>query len=294
MQYLGEFFAFLTALGWAFSSILFEAASKKSDSVTVNVIRLIIGIILLGATTLATRGVFFPTDSTIHNWTFLSISGIIGLFLGDIFLYESYVLIGARISMLFMTMTPLIVGLFGFIFLDEKLLPLQLLAMIITCAGVLLVVVKPKSDNSTGKKLSPKGIAFITTAVILEALGNIFTKIGARGYDPSSSTQIRMICALGVFVFYLTFKRKWGRIIVSFFDKKLMVLVTLGTITATAGITFLIAAFNLINTGVASTFSSISPIIVIPISIVVFKEKVTLREIAGAVISVLGIALFFL
>lgn len=294
MQYLGEFFAFLTALGWAFSSILFEAASKKSDSVTVNVIRLIFGIVMLGTTTFITRGVFFPTDSTIHNWTFLSISGIIGLFLGDIFLYESYVLIGARISMLFMTMTPLIVGLFGFIFLGEKLLPLQMLAMFITCTGVLLVVVKPKTSTSDSKKLSPKGIAFITTAVILEALGNIFTKIGARNYDPSSSTQIRMICALGVFIFYLTFKKRWKRIFTSFLDKKLLLLIAFGTITATAGITFLIAAFNLINTGVASTFSSISPIIVIPISIIVFKEKVTLREIVGAFISVIGIALFFL
>ena len=294
MNYLGELYALITAFGWAFSSIFFEAASKKADSVTVNVIRLIMGIIMLGSVTFLSRGVFFPTDSTLHNWTFLSISGIIGLFLGDMFLYESYILIGARICMLFMTMTPLIVGLFGFLFLGESLTLIQTLAMFITCSGVLMVVLKPKSENLEDKKLSPKGIAFITTAVILEALGNIFTKIGARGYDPSSSTQIRMICAMGIFLFYLTFKKKWGRIFFSFTDKKLMGLILLGTVTATVGITFLISAFNLINAGVASTFSSISPIIVIPISIIVFKEKVKIREIAGAFVSVIGIALFFL
>ena len=225
MNYLGELYALITAFGWAFSSIFFEAASKKADSITVNVIRLIMGIIMLGAATFFTRGVFFPTDSTIHNWTFLSISGIIGLFLGDMFLYESYILIGARICMLFMTMTPLIVGLFGFLFLGESLTFTQTLAMFITCSGVLMVVLKPKSENPEDKKLSPKGIAFITTAVILEALGNIFTKIGAKGYDPSSSTQIRMICAMGVFLFYLTFKKKWGRIFFSLADKKLMGLI---------------------------------------------------------------------
>nr|WP_232010424.1 EamA family transporter [Fusobacterium varium] len=73
-----------------------------------------------------------------------------------------------------------------------------------------------------------------------------------------------------------------------------MGLILLGTVTATVGITFLISAFNLINAGVASTFSSISPIIVIPISIIVFKEKVKMREILGAFVSVFGIALFFL
>ena len=123
--------------------------------------------------------------------------------------------------MLFMTMTPLIVGLFGFLFLGESLTLVQTIAMFITCSGVLMVVLKPKSENPEDKKLSPKGIAFITTAVILEALGNIFTKIGAKGYDPSSSTQIRMICAMGVFLFYLTFKKKWGKIFISFTDKKL-------------------------------------------------------------------------
>lgn len=219
MNYLGELYALITAFGWAFSSIFFEAASKKADSITVNVIRLIMGIIMLGSATFLSRGVFFPTDSTLHNWTFLSISGIIGLFLGDMFLYESYILIGARICMLFMTMTPLIVGLFGFLFLGESLTLVQTIAMFITCSGVLMVVLKPKSENPEDKKLSPKGIAFITTAVILEALGNIFTKIGAKGYDPSSSTQIRMICAMGVFLFYLTFKKKWGKIFISFTDK---------------------------------------------------------------------------
>jgi EamA-like transporter family. len=99
---------------------------------------------------------------------------------------------------------------------------------------------------------------------------------------------------LSIFTFYLTFKKKWGDIFKAFVNKKLLLLIAFGTITATAGITFLVAAFNHINTGVASTFSSVSPIIVIPISIIVFKEKVSLREILGAFVSVAGIVIFFL
>jgi len=295
MQYLGEFYAFLTAIGWAASSIFFEAASKKSNSLTVNVVRLILGIIFLGMVTFLSRGLFFPTDSTRVNWTFLGISGIIGFFLGDMFLYEAYILIGARISMVFMTMAPLIVGLLSYIFLGERLSFIQILAMVVTCSGILLVIVKPKTDEDYhSKKLSIKGIIFASMAVFFESLGNIFTKIGSQNYDPSSSTQIRMICALSIFTFYLTFKKKWGDIFKAFVNKKLLLLIAFGTITATAGITFLVAAFNHINTGVASTFSSVSPIIVIPISIIVFKEKVSLREILGAFVSVAGIVIFFL
>lgn len=294
MPYLGEFFALITALGWALSSLFFEVASKKADSISVNVVRLFMGIMFLGLFTFGERGMFLPLDSTLHNWKFLGISGVIGLFLGDFFLYESYVLIGARICMLFMTMTPLIVGLFGYLFLGETLTLVQIFAMVITCSGVLLVVLKPKDDGESGKKLSPKGIAFICIATIFEAIGIVFTKIGSSGYNPSSSTQIRMICALGVFIVFLTVKRYWGKIFHTVKDRKNLLLITGGTITATAGITFLVAALNLGNAGVISTISSTSPIIIIPISYLVFKEKIKIKEILGACISVLGIALFFL
>lgn len=292
MIYLGEFFAIITALGWALSSLFFEIASKKADSISVNVIRLFIGIFLLGLFSFGERGLFLPLDSTIYNWKFLGISGVIGLFLGDFFLYEAYVLIGAKICMLFMTMTPLIVGIFGYIFLGEKLTFLQIIAMIITCSGILLVVLKP--NNNEGKKLSTKGIAFITTATIFEAIGIVFTKIGSSGYSPSSSTQIRMICALVVFIIFLSIKKQWGKIFHTLKNKQNLLFILGGTVTATVGITFLVAALNLGNAGVISTISSTSPIIIIPISHFVFKDKIKIKEILGACISVFGIALFFL
>lgn len=296
VNYLGESFAFATAVSWAVSSIIFETATKKTDSISVNVLRLFSGIIFLGIITFFTKGLFFPIDASKNNWTFLGISGVIGLFFGDIFLYEAYFLIGARLSMLFLTLTPLIVGFFGFLFLGETLTLLQITAMLITCSGILLVVIKPKNKNldANERRLTPKGTLFVCIAVTLEALGNIFTKMGSQNYNATSSTQIRMICALFVFLFYLTFTKHWGKIINTVKDVKVSFLIFAGTVVSTLGITFLVVAFNKINTGVASTISSMSPVIIIPISIMVFKEKVKLKEIIGAIISVMGIALFFL
>lgn len=294
MEYLGEIFAFMTAVSWAVGSTIFEAATQKTDSVSINVLRLIFGIIFLGILTFLTKGLFLPFDSNLHNWTYLGFSGVIGLFLGDLFLYQAFYLIGARLCMLFMTLTPLLVGIFGFLFLGEVLTPIQMLAMVVTCLGILLVVVKPKEKSRNQKKLTPQGLMCIILGVSFEALGNIFTKIGAYNYDASSSTQIRMICALFVFTFYLTFKKKWGNIISTVKDTKNFLLILAGTLVVTSGITFLVGAFNRINTGVAITISSISPVIIIPISIIIFKERVNLREVIGAIISVIGVGIFFL
>jgi len=45
--------------------------------------------------------------------------------------------------------------------------------------------------------------------------------------------------------------------------------------------------------GIASTIMAIVPVLIIPPSVYLNKEKVTLAEVAGAVISVAGVALFF-
>lgn len=294
MLYLGELFAFATAISWAIGSTIFEATTRKTDSITINVLRLMFGVIFLGIITTFTKGVFLPLDSNIHNWTYLGISGIIGLFIGDIFLYQAFYLIGARLSMVFMTLTPLIVALFGFLFLGEVLTSYQTIAMFVTCSGILMVVIKPKQKSGNQKKLTSKGLMCIVLGVSFEALGNIFTKVGAANYDASSSTQIRMICALVIFIFFITIKKKWKNVILAVKDIKNLFLILLGTLVVTSGITFLISAFNRISTGVAITISSISPIIIIPVSVIVFKEKVSFREILGAIISVIGIAIFFL
>jgi drug/metabolite transporter (DMT)-like permease len=101
-SHIGELAAFATAICWTATPIAFEAAGKRVGSLTVNFIRLIIAFVLIGLFTLATRGMFLPLDATAVNWTWLTISGMIGFVIGDLFLFEAYVQIGARISLLIM------------------------------------------------------------------------------------------------------------------------------------------------------------------------------------------------
>ena len=60
------------------------------------------------------------------------------------------------------------------------------------------------------------------------------------------------------------------------------------------GVSFSLLALQYTATGIASTIMSISRIIIIPISIIVFLESVTKKEIIGAIISILGVAILFL
>ena len=105
-NYSGELAALLTALFWTITALAFESASLKVGSMSVNVIRLFIGLTFLTIFNVATRGSFFPFVVEGNNWLWLVISGLIGFVFGDYFLFRSYTIIGSRFAMLIMTLVP--------------------------------------------------------------------------------------------------------------------------------------------------------------------------------------------
>jgi len=49
-----------------------------------------------------------------------------------------------------------------------------------------------------------------------------------------------------------------------------------------------------ISTAVASTIMAVVPVLIIPPAILFFKERVTLKEIVGAIIAVGGVVMLFM
>ncbi|WP_291857534.1 EamA family transporter, partial [Marinilabilia sp.] len=105
-SHLGELAALVTAICWTATSMAFESAGKKVGSLSVNLIRLLMALVLLGIFTTITRGHFWPVAAGIHAWFWLSLSGLVGFVIGDLLLFQAFVVIGARVSMLIMALTP--------------------------------------------------------------------------------------------------------------------------------------------------------------------------------------------
>ncbi len=58
------------------------------------------------------EGTLFPTDAAAFRWFWFTISAILGLVLGDTFLFEAYVRVGPRISTLLMSTVPIYLSIF--------------------------------------------------------------------------------------------------------------------------------------------------------------------------------------
>lgn len=296
MNYLGESFAFVTALSWVGSSILYEHATKKISGAALNLLKLFFSLLLVFFMSTYVQGnsVLFHIEA--KSRIFLTISGIIGLFIGDYFLFRAYNLIGARVTLIFGTLTPIIVSLLGFLFLNESLNMNQLFAIAIICVGIALVVIKNDSSrkDSEKPKLCTKGLVYGIIAILMDSLGIVFTKIGSQGYDPYSVTETRIIPAFICFIIYITLRGEWSVVKEAIFNKKVLSTIFCATIISTAGICSLILAMKHTKIGIVSTISSTSPILILPISYFFFKEKITMRDTIGAFLSCIGVSLLFI
>ena len=126
----GEFYALFTAVFWTITALAFESASIKVGSLAVNIIRLVIGLAFLSLYTFIARGRFLPLDAGAASWFWLSLSGLIGFVLGDLFLFKSYTIIGSRFAMLIMSLVPPLTALLGKLILGESINLISYLGMI--------------------------------------------------------------------------------------------------------------------------------------------------------------------
>lgn len=295
-SHLGELAALTTAICWTFTAVAFESAGKKVGSLSVNILRLLIAFALLTVFTYFSRGLGLPLDATGSTWFWLLISGLIGFVIGDLFLFQAYVEIGSRISLLIMSAVPPITAITGFLIMGERISLIGMLGMFITMGGIALVILSRNKEEKKVKLAHPaKGLLFAFIGALGQAFGLIFSKLGMGNYNPFAATQIRIIAAFVGFCIVITIGKRWGEIAKSFQNKIALRNIAIGAFFGPfLGVSFSLLAVQHTATGIVSTITSISPILIIPASIMIFKEKVLPKEILGALISITGVTLMFI
>lgn len=299
-QYLGEIAALLTAACWTVTAMAFESAGKRVGALSLNLIRLVIGLIFLAVFNAIFNDGFLPT-ATSYQWFWLALSGVVGFVLGDLFLFRAFILIGARISMLIMALVPPITALIGWITLGEVLSGKEFLGMGITLAGIVMVV-STKLDLKNGafsmkRKMGPLvlGILLALGGAIGQAAGLVLSKKGMQSMNAFEATQIRIMAGVVGFTLVITLFKRWGHLLGALKDLKAMKFMTLGSFTGPfLGVSFSLLAVQHTDTGIAATLMALTPVMIIPAAILLNRERIKIIEIIGALISIGGVALFFL
>jgi len=304
-HHLGEFAALLTAVFWTVTALAFESASKKVGSLSVNLIRLCMAMAFLSLYAWITRGLILPVDATGYQWVWLSLSGLVGFVLGDLFLFRSYVVISARISMLIMALAPPIAALRSWVALGEHLNAKQGLGMILTFAGIALVILKrqfnPDEEESETRKKQVKlnypvkGLLLAFGGAVGQAGGLVLSKIGMQDYDVVAAVQIRVITGIVGFAAIFFFFNRWESLWAALKNTTAIKRISIGAFFGPfLGVSFSLLSIKHTSTGVASAIMSIVPVIIIAPAVLIFKERFNSKELIGALITVGGVMLFFL
>ncbi len=287
---IGELAAVGAVACWSWTAVFFTIASRRLGSWWVNVYRLLLGSFFLAGTVLLLGGSFAATGFQVKM---LALSGVLGLTIGDLLLFLSFVRMGPRLTMLVYTISPALTALLAWVFLSETIGWMGFAGMVVTLAGILWTMMEKRGD---GDRVHGWAVAYTIVAALGQAGGLILAKSALRtGMDSLLATLIRMVAAAGAALLITAFYHPAQGVKGMKGDRRALWALLGGAVFGPyLGVWLSQVSIKYAATGIAATILSTTPIFLIPVAALVEKEKITVHAVAGALVAVAGVALLFL
>ena len=288
MTYLGELISIGVAFSWTATALLSEFGSKRLGNLTLNVLRMALALIFSLLLFWFAAGSLCPIFIPVEACGWMLLSGLVGYVIGDFCLFQCYIIIGSRYGQLFMTLAPLAAAV----------------AMLVTLVGISISVLGRGEHHRVSLKLPLNGVLYAIGAALCQGFGLVLSKIGMDHYDmnampawlvPFSANFFRCVAGIIGFTLLLYMREGFLPLREALHDRKGMGMAVATTIFGPfVGVGFSLMAVQYTAAGIASTLMAMTPIIIILPSYWLFHQKITWKVVLGALISVLGVSLFFL
>ncbi len=330
MKLFGETLSLFVALSWTVTALFAEVGSKRMGSLAFNAIRMTMSLIMFYLALWLMMGTPYPRYADGGTWLWLLLSGLVGYVIGDYCLMQGYILIGSRFGQLFMTLSAPSAAIVGRLFLGEEMRPIAIVGMIVTIGGIAMSILSKDNDKSTQQQnggrlklnLPVNGIVYACGAGICQGIGLVLSKVGLLHYDASlsaalasgtvesgvldvpwdisiafASTMIRGLMGLTGFLLLMMLLKneRLDRLRSAVRDRKAMWCAAGSMLFGPfIGVSVSLMATRYTATGIAQTLFALTPVLIIAPAAWLFHQKVRVREVIGAIVSVCGAALFFL
>ena len=305
MTYIGELISIGVAFSWTATALLSEFGSKRLGNLTLNVLRMALALLFSVVLFLVVTDSPLPAGASWEASGWMLLSGLVGYVIGDFCLFQCYIIIGSRFGQLFMTMAPLAAALMAWVTLGQQMTLMSIVAMLVTLFGISISVLGRGEHHKVSLKLPLNGVLFAVGAAVCQGVGLVLSKIGMDHYEVTADMPSWLVpfsanfyrCVAGIIGFSLLMYVRQGMAPLreALHDRKGLTVATATTIFGPfVGVGFSLMAVQYTGAGIASTLMATTPIIIILPSYWLFKEQITWRAVVGAVVSVVGVSLFFL
>ena len=304
MNYIGELISIGVAFSWTATALLSEFGSKRLGNLTLNVLRMGLALLFSMVMFWVVQGSPLPFGGTIEAYGWMLLSGLVGYVIGDFCLFQCYIIIGSRYGQLFMTLAPPSAALMAWATLGQEMNGMSIVAMLVTLVGISISVLGRGEHHKVSLKLPLNGVLYAIAAALCQGIGLVLSKIGMDHYQtaaipewlvPFSANFFRCVAGIIGFGILLYLREGVAPLREALHDRKGMAAATATTIFGPfMGVGFSLMAVQYTEAGIASTLMALTPIIIILPSYWLFHQKITWKAVVGAIISVIGVSLFFL
>ena len=305
MAYIGELISIGVAFSWTATALLSEFGSKRLGNLTLNVLRMAMALVFSLVLFAVVTGRPLPAGASPEAAGWMLLSGLVGYVIGDFCLFQCYIIIGSRYGQLFMTLAPLAAALMAWVTLGQQMKPISIVAMLVTLAGIGISVLGRGEHHKVSLRLPLNGVLFAIGAAVCQGIGLVLSKIGMNHFEavegvpewlvPFSANFFRCIAGLIGFTLLHKFRDGFAPLRKAMHDRKGLTAALATTIFGPfMGVGFSLMDVQYTAAGIASTLMAMTPIIILLPSRWLFHQKITWRAVLGAIISFIGVSLFFL
>lgn len=295
---IGELSALGAALCWTVSAVLYKEALKEVKPIPANTIRCISTSIFLIVFLTLTKSLHILTDLPLYVILLASVSGLLGLGVGDTLYLLSLDLIGVSRAVPVTCSYPLFNLFWAFLFAKEHVAWHVIIAAVAIVSGIWLLSYESETNLGIAERRTLiKGTAAALITAMVWSLSITLIDLAIEeipSFDHALAINIIRIAVLTAFLLVLTPLTHKGLNFIRITKKNAAKLFAGGIIALGLGWFLLTLSFMYIPEAQAVPISSTTPLFSTLSGAMLLREKVTTKVAAGSVIIVLGTFLIFM
>ncbi len=289
-----EILALLAAAFWAASSLFSATASARMGAFAFTRWRMAFASVVLWGAALATGGWrSLPSEGV----ALLVLSGLIGIFIGDTALFVCMNRLGPRRSGVLFASHSLFSVVLAWLWLGESIEGWQLLGCALLAGGVMTAIALGKREGEshlwerTQGRLAV-GIGLGLLAALGQSVATLMLKpLMSTGVDAVSASALRMTAGFGAHALLWALGLSVARVRQAVSWQDIGNTFASASFSMVIGMTLILKALQTGSAGMVGMFSSVSPVLLLPLLWVVYKRRPAVGAWGGAVLTVLGCAL---